>query len=197
MPLLSPRQGGRQLLPLQRSAVQCSTHTAAAAAVHRAKRNCAQKPRDTPLPPEQACPKERTRAAPHTHLHVLSVRHNLLPPHQRFALLVHLPQLVLPVPDLTHVYLDLLGFCKELLHVISQAGGGGVPSGGVVAIAPLLNIPPAIALAVVVVLVVVLLLLVLLLVALLLVGWRVARLPAVLLLVVVLAIARSIVLDYV
>lgn len=136
--------------------------------------------------------------ARHTHLHVLSVGHNLLPPHQRFALLVHLPQLVLPVPDLTHAYLNLLGLCKELLHVVSQAGDG-VPSGGVVAVAPLLNIPPAIALAVVVVLVVVLLLLVLLLllllVALLLLG-RVAR-PAVLLVVVVLAIARSIVLDYV
>jgi hypothetical protein len=126
------------------------------------------------------------------------VGHNFLPPHQRLALLVHLPQLVLPVPDLTHVDLHLLGFRKELLHVFSQARDGIPSCRGVVAVAPGLDVPPAIAsLPVVVVLVVVLLLLILLL---LLVAQLLGpRLPAVLLLVVLvlLAIARGIVLDYV
>lgn len=145
-------------------------------------------------------PQRRQAAPAHTptHLHALSVRHNLLPPHQRFALLVHLPQLVLPVPDLTHVYLDLLGLGKELLHVISQAGGSVPSSGRVVPIAALLHIPPAIALLpVVVILVVILLLLVLLLRLLLVAQLLLPRLSAVLLLVVLLPIPRSIVLDYV
>jgi hypothetical protein len=85
---------------------------------------------------------------------------NFLPPHQRFALLVHLPQLVLPVSNLAHVHLHVLCFCKELLHVITDTVGWGV-----ITIAPLLNIP-AIALPVIVLVMV--LLLVMLLVGLLL-----------------------------
>jgi hypothetical protein len=119
------------------------------------------------------------------------VRGDFLPPHKGFALLVHLPEVVLSVPDLAHVHLYLLGFGEELLHFVTDTWGSlasGIPS-----TTALLHVM-AIAIAVVIVLVVILLLVMLLILLLL---WLVAQLlglPWVLLLVPML---WRVILDYV
>lgn len=118
--------------------------------------------------------------------------YNLLPPHQRLALFMHLPKVTLPVPYFIHVHLYVLCFGKELLHVI--ADGWDVLPWGVIAISALLNIS-AIPLTVLVLVVILLLIPLLILLLLLRLVPQLLWLPA--LLVVPTILLGSIIFDYV
>jgi hypothetical protein len=107
------------------------------------------------------------------------VRSDFLPPHKGFALLVHLPEVVLPVPDLAHVHLYLFCLGEELLHFVADTWGSlasRVPS-----TPALLHVMP-VAITVVIVLVVILLLVMLLILLLLRLVAQLLGVPWVLLL---------------